>query len=500
MRFASAIGGLAVVVASCSTAAVARGAPPSTMPAAAPPGTREASIPTPAALPPASPIPGADAAPGPTAPSNVAPLPAGAGPTPFTLLEEDTWLDAGHALLGERVLGTIFALDRFFSDERDLEPERNRSFLRWRNDLRLAQYAGPPRYRTGLRADLRFPGVSRWLDRLKLVFTGETSDPLSTVFPDARPADRARGADAELRYALLDTLRTHLDVGAGALFSWPPGGFGRLRFRAARPIGELGLVRFAEIGFWRSDVGFGETTELALERALLAGAALRLGGGATLSDRSHGLEWGSELSVIRQFGRAAIVVGSGAWGATRPISEIDGWRVYTRFRQDFFRRWLFFELEPEVAWPLDRDVGSRPRTFAATFRMEVQFQAPRTLAPTSGSPRLPAPGPAPAPIPADQAPSPRPSSPLRGGEGDPGTTAVANGTSTSTPILVPTAADPRAPSPRPSSLPPGREADGVTPSPSTSPTSVPTSTPTSTPAGPNDSMPPAAPAAIPQKT
>jgi len=52
---------------------------------------------------------------------------------------------------------------------------------------------------------------------------------------------------------------------------------------------------------------------------------------------------------------------------------VDRYRVFARYRRDFFRRWIFVELEPELGWPWSVDRG-RHREIAGTVRLEVQFQ------------------------------------------------------------------------------------------------------------------------------
>ncbi|HYG66592.1 MAG TPA: hypothetical protein VD838_03000, partial [Anaeromyxobacteraceae bacterium] len=152
----------------------------------------------------------------------------------------DTWIDSTHSFLGS-VFGTVLRFDRFFADETDLDVERARSFLRWRNELRFGEDTDYT-FRTSIRADLRLPGLNRVLRRMRLVVTGETEDTLSTLFPDedttAGAVDGAREsgrANAELRYGIVDTLRTHLSLGGSVLLDLPPGVRGRVRLRHAFP-------------------------------------------------------------------------------------------------------------------------------------------------------------------------------------------------------------------------------------------------------------------------
>ncbi|HEX9050150.1 MAG TPA: hypothetical protein VF841_06400 [Anaeromyxobacter sp.] len=335
----------------------------------------------------------------------------------------DTWLDAGHAFIEQRIFAPILRLDRFFSDERDIEPEREQSFLRWRNEVRFTEDSKRPSFATGLRATLRLPGLDRRLKRLRLVIAGDTRDAIDKLFPrqpsPGTPVDQTQAdqdtvgaGDAGLRYFLLDTLAYHADLGAGALVQLPPGVYGRLRFRWAFPVGKLFLSRLALIGFWRSDVKFGTTASAELDRPVSSSLLFRLSGGGTRSERSKGIEWGSELAAIVPLppsSAAQLAVATGgateAWvvapdpatGVARAFRtpQPDRTRVYARLRTDVYRRWIFVELEPEIAWPWTPERG-RYSAWGLALRLEVQFQ---------GKEAPPAPAPAPPPEPKDPEPA-----------------------------------------------------------------------------------------------
>jgi hypothetical protein len=349
-----------------------------------PAALEEGSAPAPGAAPPT-------ADPGVPPPAPVAPgdaPPAGPGPGAPEAEPADAregrprrgWLDSSHDYLEEKLLAPVMRLDRFFSDETDLEAERARSFLRWRSELRFEEAQGTPRFRTGVRANLRFPALTRALRRLRLVIEGETQEAFSALFPGDGTAGSAGSdapigrADAELRFGLWDGLVSHADLGAGVLFELPPGAFGRLRLRWVIPIDGLFLTRFAVVGFYRTDERFGTSTDLHLERPVLRATVVRLSSEARLTQVSPGIEWRSELAAFVGLGRrAAGAFGVGVNGATRrePV-ELERFRVFTRLRRDFYRRWLFFELEPEYAWPYTPDRGRHP-VWAVTTRLEVQF-------------------------------------------------------------------------------------------------------------------------------
>ncbi len=352
-----------------------------------------------------------------------APGTAPAQPAPAAAANEppasgDTWIDASHAFIEQRVFAPILRLDRFFSDERDTEPEREKSFLRWRSEMRLAEDSRRPSFTTGVHATLRLPGLDERLRRIRLVLAGETRDAIDALFPrELAPGqteppvdqDTIGAGDAGIRYFLFDTLAYHADLGGGFLLKLPPGVYGRLRFRWAFPVGKLLLSRLALIGYWRSDVKFGTTATAELNRSVSRWLLLRVSGNGNLSQHSSGVEWWSEVAgVVPLPPRSAAQIGvawngateastagqdraTGAWREFR-VPTLARTRAYARLRTDVYRRWLFVEIEPEVAWPWTPERG-RYSAWGISLRAEVQFQGkeapPKPLPPPPPEPKDP---------------------------------------------------------------------------------------------------------------
>lgn len=285
----------------------------------------------------------------------------------------DSWIDSTHSFLGS-VFGTVLRFDRFFSDEREFDLERGQSFVRWRNEVRYGD--DDFTFRTTLRADLRLPGLNRVLSRLRLVVTGESEDTLSELFPEGtgpRRGETGRG-NAELRYGIVDTLRTHFDLGGGVLFRLPPGVRARARLRHAFPATGSVLVRLGNTAFWESDVGFGDTVQVDFERRFSRNTVVRWQNGATISESSLGWEWATGAALLQGLGRrSAIALGGSIDGWTEPFPEVTRRRLFLRFRRDVFRSWLFYELEPEVLWPVV-DGRTQPEVLGIIGRLEIQFQ------------------------------------------------------------------------------------------------------------------------------
>ena len=380
--------------AKAADAADAPAAPPEEPP---PPGpAKAADAPdAPAAPPEEPPPPGpakpADAPAAPAAPPDLAALPSETKP-------DDTWIDTGHAFIERNLFYVILHLDRFFADERDLDPERSRSFLRWRSAVRGAEDHGQLTVTTGVRATIALPALDQRLRRLRLVLAGATrekvdapSRPAGTGAPLPAAEDEAIGpGDAGLRYFVWDSVATKLDFGAGALLEWPLGVYSRLRFRWVVPIGRVLLLRWVASGFWRSDLGFGTDAQLELSRPIARWLVVRASAAGMRAEKSHGVEWSAELALLAVLTqRVAIQTAVELNGATNAIAyatdpvtalpralraaEVERVRLYTRFRRDFYRRWLFLEVEPEIAWPWD-PVRGRYSAWGGTIRVEVQVR------------------------------------------------------------------------------------------------------------------------------
>jgi hypothetical protein len=286
-------------------------------------------------------------------------------------------IDKGHAFLGG-IFATVIGFDRFFSDERQLEAERDRSFLRWRNDLTLRTDRHLV-YGPSVVADIRLPGLNRWMERFRLTVEGASEDTIGPPPPPTTPAGPSPTVSqgvAGVRYVFVETMPLQLDAAAGALLQLPPGAIVRTRIRLARPVGSLFLVRASENVFWRTDLHLGQTTQLELQHALSRAALIRLSSSATISmrDRALGFQWNTELAWIQGLGpRTASALGVGSDGITRPAPLAKNPRVFARLRRDLYQGWCFGEIEPELVWAYE---PGAPRQLApgVILRFEVQFQ------------------------------------------------------------------------------------------------------------------------------
>ena len=335
-----------------------------------------APVSTPQEEPPVPPVPV------PT-PQEEPPAPTSPEPTPLEKLVEEKApgtvmaVDKSHVRLERGILDRVVWFDNFFGNVKDEDARYPDYLIRWVNSLR-AEEGGNFKYRTSARASFVLPKINT---RLRLVVSAETEpEPFSASLPEDpgnpgfdRTLAKTSLANTELRYSVIQKPSIDMFLGTGVRIKLPLEAFVRSRFQYSHRLGNVALVRFAETVFWKTTEGFGETSEVELSHQFGPKTLLRWGNAGTLTEESPGMEWATELSLLRELSqRSAITVGGGLSGHTRPTALVDTYRIFTRYRWNFLRTWLFFELEPEVSWPRDLS-GEYPLTYAFTFRIEVAF-------------------------------------------------------------------------------------------------------------------------------
>lgn len=286
-------------------------------------------------------------------------------------------MDETHAFLERTILERVIRFDEFFGSVKAEDTRPPGYLIRWRNALRWDE-GGRFKYRTSVRANVRLPKVG---ERARLIVSGENEAEPSPSLPDDpgnpgfdRTLQNTRLVNAEIRYEALQTPSATLFLGAGVRLVLPLEPFVRSRFQYIHRLGADSLARFGETLFWKDRDGVGETTEIGLERKLDSKTLLRWANSGTISRISKGLEWGTELSLLREFSpRSAITFGGGVFGDTRPSTKVENSRIFTRYRRNFLRSWLFFELEPEISWPRT-PAGGFDTAYALTSRVDVVFQ------------------------------------------------------------------------------------------------------------------------------
>ena len=305
---------------------------------------------------------------------------------PETTPSDNGWVDRTHARVERNLFDTVIWFDRFFGSEQMKVAERPASFLRWKTELRWDE-EDHYTFRGSVRASLRLP---RLKDRWHLLISSESRNDPSAIIPEdpGNPAldigSHGRRSSTELVYDIIRTPRSILDAGVGVRVKIPPDAFVRMRFQHARPLALDTLGRFTATTYWDALDGLGDTNQVDLERWLAPPTLLRWSNSITITEMSRWWTWGTELSLLHKLSpKSAITFGGGVSGSTHPSWVATNYRIFTRYRRNIWRKWLFLEGEPDIQWPKKED-GSRKPVWGATLRVEVLFAGTGPERPVDG--------------------------------------------------------------------------------------------------------------------
>jgi hypothetical protein len=306
------------------------------------------------------------------------------GPDPVkSPIKEDTAddkknVDKIHDNIEQGILGQVIRLDNFFGEFKIGDELKTGYQLQERNSVRVDK-SGKLSAGVSLRANAT---LSRISNRLRLYISGDNGpEPIAPRLPEdpgnpgfESPVIAAKVVNTELRYGLFQTPSTDMFLGAGFRLAIPSEAFVRSRVQHTYHINDATLARLGETLFVNSTDVLGETTEISLERTLNSKTLLRWASTGTVSYKVNHLEWGTELSLLRELSsKSAITLTGGVYGNTGIDDVISNFRLLARYRRNFLRSWLFYELVPEVSWPRKSD-GLFPYNYAMTFVLEVVFK------------------------------------------------------------------------------------------------------------------------------
>ena len=303
-------------------------------------------------------------------------------PCEITPETTEQWYDLSHAYLSKKFCEPAVAFDNFFGDDRNLEEDHPGTYARWRNDF-IWNESDRLVFHTELRAKIRLPKINK---RLKLIISEEHDDnidnPLSnnTDAPSTQQSELAQNKQAEntessigLQYDLTTRPSYRTSFNVGIKTSLPFKLHTNFKYRYKHPFGNHYLFRFTETLFWRKWEGFGETSRFDLEKLLTPQTLIRTSLKKTFSETSNGVDWNTSLGTFYKVSaQAGLSVDLVTSGSTRPNSVITNYGIVSKYRRNFYRKWFFFEIIPEINWPRDEN-DHYEGVNTLTIRFDVQF-------------------------------------------------------------------------------------------------------------------------------
>ncbi|MDH5516895.1 MAG: hypothetical protein OEY36_03620 [Gammaproteobacteria bacterium] len=276
--------------------------------------------------------------------------------------DNEDWIDFTHRYLNESLCLPAEWVDSFFSTERLDEEVKPGSYVRWINDF-VQTEGGEFNYVTIVRANLRLPKASH---RLKLVIEGEQEDSLNDVI--SVNEDEVK-TNVGLLYELFQSPRSNL----GLKLNLSPELV--LRYRYSYPFTNSVISRFTQ-DFFKSDDDAGSESRLDLEKRFNQALLLRWTNSYADTDLLDGIERISSLVLYQRLTESSALSYEAAVSTlSLPEYYHTNERLAIRYRRNFYRKWLFYELVPELSWPKLLPSDPRQQINIFTFRLEIKFNS-----------------------------------------------------------------------------------------------------------------------------
>lgn len=288
-------------------------------------------------------------------------------------------VDVMHSGISRGLLTSAIWLDSFFGDER-YEAEVNRSQFKVRLDALREGSTGMDYRRPNYDLRLVLPQLRK---KTRLVISGDPNIDLETTpsQPGGPGTNLAKPPERNLTTTLqvfpVETKRSNFSIRAGvklhdgklAVLAGP-------RYRYLIPLDPWDL-RFTQELIWSSDMRWQSRTRFDLERPLPHDLFFRTSLEGIWSENVVGYPYALTF-VLRQplDGNRALQYEWVNSFQTRPTDLLTEELIVLRYRQRFWRDWLFLEIAPQVRYPRDRGFEYTP---GIIFRLEMVFGDIRNL-------------------------------------------------------------------------------------------------------------------------
>ncbi len=286
------------------------------------------------------------------------------------------FMDRSHDFLSNMFYWPLAFTDELFMAEKDTF-EVNQSYFRVIGAYTWVNHEGF-KFKPRIRVKVRLKALQR---RLSLIAFGENDNEASPDIEAHRLAISRNAADigrdttrtrVGFRYNVLEWFNSAFDadvVVSKALFPEPS-----LRGRQILYKSKTVQSRFTVTGFYKEDLKFGQTTRLDFSHV----AGKRWAYDSTLTGRQSEVqpdwEWDSATNVNYLLSsRETLALRLQAIGPTQPHTIVSNYRTSVVYRRNFYRSWIFYELEPGVDWPYVDD--HRKAIWSGAFRLELLFKS-----------------------------------------------------------------------------------------------------------------------------
>ena len=279
---------------------------------------------------------------------------------------EMSWYDDTQVYVNSRFCEPALWFDNFFANDRIFNKGVAGTYIRWRNDFTYdeEEYF---KFETDISFSVELPGTE---SRLRLTFDSGEDDALRDIAPGGAQ-NTTNSLGLQLDVAENERSKFNISVSLSPRV--------RLRYRYTYPVLPLVTLRYTQ-EIQRQKAINSARTLIDVEKLFENQLFFRSSSEGRVSEEFEGVDWLQAFVLYQRVNKkTSLSYEISANGISEPRWMATNYRAAVRFRKNFHRRWLFYEISPEMTWPVTFDedrleiVDDRRSKWLIFFRLEVHF-------------------------------------------------------------------------------------------------------------------------------
>jgi hypothetical protein len=279
---------------------------------------------------------------------------------------EKSWYDKTQIYINSSFCEPALWFDNFFANDRVFAEGPAGTYVRWRNDF-IYDEEEYFKFQTNLSVSVELPGTQ---EKLRLTYENDEDEDIQDIAPGT--ADQKTNT-LGLQLDVLENVRSKLNVSV----SFAPRI--RVRYRYTYPVYQDLTMRFTQELQRETSVNSTRTL-IEIEKEFKQRFLFRSSTEGKFSEEYDGAEWLQAFVLYERVNKkTSLSYESSVSGITEPHTVATDYRLAVRYRKNFHRPWLFYEIAPEMTWPITLDesgynvVEGRRSKWLIFFRFEVHF-------------------------------------------------------------------------------------------------------------------------------
>lgn len=279
---------------------------------------------------------------------------------------EEQWYDSSQLYVNTKFCEPALWFDNYFANDRIFQEGVAGTYIQLRNDF-IYDEEEKFELKIRLKASIELPGTE---NRLRLTFEGDEDEDLRDIAPGG-------GADASnslgMQLDLVKSARSKFSVTASLTPRL------RFRYRYTYPITNAITMRLTQD--IQTEKGINSTrTRIDYEHLLWKNFLFRSSSEGEITDEFDGVDWLQAFVMYQKISnKTSVAYETSVNGITEPETLALNYRVGIRYRKNFHREWLFYEIAPDYTWPVtlseDRSLVEidRRSKWRILLRLEIHF-------------------------------------------------------------------------------------------------------------------------------